>query len=89
MRAKEHETETYFSLLRYHVCSMELLAVCASGKNRVAQLSVQRMLPLATVLESILEKPSSNDDTRKIDFDTICWVKSSWIKVRRACGTKT
>ena len=79
MLSQDHLNK-YFSLFRYHVSSLEILALCAS-QNRVSQLMIQGMLPLKKVLDSIMALNAREDKYAKIDVDTLCLAKRGWIEL--------
>ena len=80
MLSQDHLKYKYNSLFMYHVSSLEILALCAS-QNRVSQLMIQGMLPLTTVLDSILALNAREEKYEKIDLDTLCLAKGGWIQL--------
>jgi len=68
----------YFSLVQYHVASLDLLSLCCSGKNRVNQAACAQVIPLSVILDNILKLDPRNvgDIT---DCDSLYFVKTGWM----------
>ena len=83
MRDADHIKYPYFSLLEYHVCSIQILAQCAAGKHRVNKDNVVRLVPLEKCIDKILRLDILEDGTRAddLDMDTLSHVKQCWLEL--------
>ena len=80
MRASMHKLD---DLLCYHASSIQILAMCAAGKNRFSQFEIIPMLSPEQVLDSVLFLDMQADGTRAcdIDKDVLRFVKRSWLNL--------
>ena len=76
--------QAYFSLANYHAASLNILALCCAGKNRVIQASTCQLIPLSNILVKILQlgQPPSGGSVDAIrDCDAIHHVKRGWARL--------
>jgi hypothetical protein len=82
LMAEDDHKRKYGSLLRYHVTCIDLMALCARGKNPTAKVLLFPVVPLRYIIYNILTcargKPKSG---KKVDLDTAHYVKTAWCKI--------
>uniref|UniRef100_A0A7S0Z297 Inositol 1,4,5-trisphosphate receptor n=1 Tax=Hemiselmis tepida TaxID=464990 RepID=A0A7S0Z297_9CRYP len=85
MLMREHERK-FGSLLKYHVCSLDLLAACGKDKNPSAKAKLAELLPISKVLHNIMSLdrlPPEEGAGRhpQLDADTVHYVQKPWVQV--------
>ena len=85
-RDSDHLAYRFFSLLRYHVHSLDILAKrnCVDFDNFVWKIdTISSLVPLSKFFNSILYLDMQGDGTRAndVDYDALCYVKKSWLEL--------
>ena len=71
----------FFSLLKYHVTTLQTLASAAIGKNLDNQTRLAGLLNLDKVLQNILDLDKHSDGAKEPQLcpDTVCYVRAAWL----------
>jgi len=85
-RDSDHLAYRFFSLLRYHVHSLDILAKrnCVDFDICVWKIdTISSLVPLSKFFNSILYLDMQGDGTRAndVDYDALCYVKKSWLEL--------
>eukprot|EP00960_Hanusia_phi_P036737 752497-Hanusia_phi.AAC.1 len=77
----EHKRELG-SLLRYHVACLEILALCATGKNVANKVRIIHEVSFETILSNILDLNMRESGKREmVEVDTLHFVKNGWMRL--------
>ena len=73
------------SLVKYHFSSVNLLALCAAGKNAVNQARVMMMVSVDTIVDNVINCALRPDMVREsdpeFDWDGVYYVRKAWTKL--------
>ena len=74
-----------FSLIRYHVCSLRILATCAQGVHSENQNKIASQILISVVVDNILDLDvlPNGEKARQVDADALRHVHTAWISVLR------
>lgn len=82
LMAEDEHKQQYASLLCYHASCIDLLAMCARGKNPTAKVLLFPVLPLKFIVYNLLTCAQGNPKSgKKVCADTAHYVKTPWCKV--------
>jgi len=82
MIAEDHK-RTVFSLLKYHITTLSLLAMLCWGKNGQSMNKITQEIPLKVIMQGILDSDMRSEGSRdpRVRADAVRYVQTGWLQL--------